>query len=577
MATPLEEWVEEVSRLTKPDNIHWCDGSDEEIEKLRGEMIDTGILEPLNQEQYPGCYLHRSDPSDVARTEGSTFICSEKEEDSGPTNNWMAPSQAKERLSGLYDGAMKGRTMYVVPYLMGPASSPHSGLGVEVTDSPYVVANLRIMTRMGKVASERIGSSDKFVPGLHSVGDLNPENRYIMHFTNERLVWSINSGYGGNALLSKKCYALRIASCQARDEGWLAEHMLILEVEEPGGEKTYVAAAFPSACGKTNFAMMVSPLEELGYKVRTIGDDIAWMHISEDGRLWGINPEAGFFGVTPGTSRETNPNAIDTIQRNSIFTNVAVTPDGIPWWEGKDGDQPDSLTDWLGNQWTGENPAAHPNARFTAPASGCPSMSPEWEGAKGVPISAFIFGGRRATLAPLVYQSFSWNHGVYTGATMASEKTAAATGGIGQLRRDPMAMLPFCGYHMGDYFGHWLKMGTLLKNPPKIFHVNWFRKGPGGEWLWPGFGENIRVLQWILQRVRGEGEASETPIGFVPEQGALNIDGLDIDDSTLRELLNVDREEWKEEVEEHREHLDSIGERLPAELNDEYDALSGRL
>ena len=530
MPTPLEQWVDEVAQLTTPKKIYWCDGSAAEEQRLIEEMLATGALIALNQKAYPGCYVHRSDPSDVARTEHLTYVCTDDSEDAGPTNNWMAPHEAKKRLGALFAGAMKERTMYVVPYIMGPVDSPYSRVGVELTDSPYVVVSMRIMTRMGQAALERLGASDNYVKGLHSLGDLSPERRFIIHFPAERLIWSIGSGYGGNALLGKKCFALRLGSAMARHEGWLAEHMLIVGIEEPSGRLTYIAAAFPSACGKTNLAMLVPPPSQKGYKVWTVGEDIAWMHPGADGRLWAINPEAGFFGVAPGTNSRTNPNVMEAIHRNTIFTNVALTPHGTPYWEGLDGPPPQEALDWQGHPWTPESltKAAHPNARFTTPAPQCPSISAEWENPQGVPISAILFGGRRANLIPLVYQSFHWQHGVFLGATMASETTAAATGAVGVVRRDPMAMLPFCGYNMGEYFTHWLRMGQRLSQPPQIFRVNWFRMDAEGKFLWPGFGENLRVLRWVLGRVHGEIGAVETPIGYVPHLTGIDVTGLDI-------------------------------------------------
>jgi phosphoenolpyruvate carboxykinase (GTP) len=564
--------------MTRPDRVHWCDGSDEEYHKLVEGMVRDGTLIRLNQKSYPGCYLHRSNPSDVARTEHLTFICTSRKEDAGPTNNWMAPKEAKERVGKLFEGSMKGRTLYVVPYIMGPAGSPYSKLGVEVTDSPYVVANMRLMTRMGKVALERLARSDGFVPGLHSLGDLSPDRRFIVHFPEERLIWSVGSGYGGNALLGKKCYALRIASWMGREEGWLAEHTMIVGLEDPSGQVTYIVGAFPSACGKTNLAMLVSPLQHLGYRVWTLGDDIAWLHVGPDGRLRAINPEAGFFGVAPGTSTKTNSNMMAAVGRNTIFTNVAVTPDGEPWWEGKDPAPPNGLVDWKGNRWAGgEDKAAHPNSRFTVPAGQCPSISPHWEDPEGVPISAIIFGGRRARVAPLVYQSYSWQHGVFVGAGMASETTAAATGAVGVTRRDPMAMLPFCGYNMADYFGHWVAMGTRVQRPPGIFHVNWFRKDADGNFLWPGFGENVRVLMWILDRVRGRGKAVETPIGFIPTTDALELDGLKLPAGTMQELLSIDPGAWTKELEDQGQFFEKFGERLPNEMREEHAGLAKRL
>jgi phosphoenolpyruvate carboxykinase (GTP) len=578
MTTPLEHWVNDVAKMTRPQKIIWCDGSESEYEGLIEHMLDDGTLIRLNQEAYPDCYLHRSHPSDVARTEHLTFICSPERDDAGPTNNWMSPEEARDKVGRLFEGSMQSRAMYVVPYIMGPVESPYSKVGVEITDSPYVVASMRIMTRMGQVALERLGGSDDFVPGLHSVGDLSPDRRFILHFPAERLIWSVGSGYGGNALLGKKCLALRIASTMGRDQGWLAEHMLILGLEDPTGEVTYMAAAFPSACGKTNLAMLVSPLEHLGYKVWTVGEDITWMQKGPDGRLWAINPEAGFFGVAPGTSSQTNPNMMAAIRRNSIFTNVAVSPHGEPWWEGMDGPVPQQLTDWRGEPWApGQEKAAHPNSRFTTPASQCPSISSHWEDPQGVPISAIIFGGRRARVAPLVYQSFNWRHGVFVGASMASETTAAATGAVGVVRHDPMAMLPFCGYNMGDYFRHWLQMGQSIPHPPKIFHVNWFRTDAQGKFLWPGFGQNVRVLRWILERVRDGGKAVETPIGWIPTPDGIEREGLDLPTSTLEELLRIDRADWENEIASQRKFFEQFGSRLPREIQEEHEALAQRL
>jgi phosphoenolpyruvate carboxykinase (GTP) len=577
VSTPLESWVEESARLTKPSKIVWCDGSQAEIDRLTDEMLRDGTFVELNQKTYPNCYLHRSNANDVARTEGLTFICTRKKEDAGPTNNWMAPAEAKDKVRPLFDGCMKGRTMYVVPYIMGPAASPYSKIGVEITDSAYVVANMRIMSRMGKVALDRLGSSSDFVPGLHSIADLNPERRFILHFPEEKLIWSIGSGYGGNALLGKKCFALRIASWMAREQGWMAEHMLILGLEDSSGKVTYMAAAFPSACGKTNLAMMVSALESQGYRVWTIGDDIAWMHVAADGTLRAINPEAGFFGVAPGTNAKTNPNVMSALHRNTIFTNVALTGAHEPWWEGMDAEAPGNLIDWHGHSYSGINPAAHPNSRYTVRASQSASISSHWEDPAGVPISAFIFGGRRARVAPLVYESYNWQHGVFVGATMASETTAAATGAVGVTRRDPMAMLPFCGYNMADYFGHWLEMGPKLKKAPKIFHVNWFRRGADGKFLWPGYGENVRVLKWMLDRIEGRAGASESPIGFVPTPNSLTLDGLSISRDTLGELLRVDGADWAAEDQAVGEFFQKFDGRLPAPLRNEHKALSERL
>jgi phosphoenolpyruvate carboxykinase (GTP) len=579
MPTPLEQWVDQVAQHTRPKNTYWCDGSEAEYQRLVKEMLDTGTLMELNQREYPGCYLHRSDPSDVARTEHLTFVCARQQEDAGPNNNWMAPAEAKEKVGALFSGSMKGRTLYVVPYIMGPATSPYSQVGVEITDSPYVAVSMRIMTRMGQVALDRLGSSDNFVRGLHSLGDLSPDRRFILHFPEERLIWSVGSGYGGNALLGKKCHALRLGSAMAREEGWLAEHMLILGIEEPSGRTTYVAAAFPSACGKTNMAMLVPPPSQKGYKVWTVGEDIAWMHPGPDGRLWAINPEAGFFGVAPGTNSHTNPNVMGTIRKNTIFTNVAVTPHMTPYWEGMDGPPPHEALDWQGKPWTPDSvtKAAHPNSRFTTPAYQCPSMSPEWETPNGVPISAMLFGGRRASLVPLVYQSFNWQHGVFLGATMASETTAAATGAVGVVRRDPMAMLPFCGYNMGDYFGHWLRVGQRLAQPPQIFRVNWFRMSPEGKYLWPGFGENLRVLRWVLGRVHGEIGAAETPIGYTPHPTGIDVTGLDVSPAVLKELFAIDRPGWLEAVAGQQEFFKKFGDRLPKEIWHESEALAKRL
>ncbi len=580
MSTPLEKWVEESASLTKPSKIVWCDGTETENERLTDEMLRDKTYTFLNQKTFPRCYLHRSNPNDVARTENLTFICTQRKEDAGPTNNWMAPADAKAKVGPLFDGAMKGRTMYVVPYIMGPATSPYSKVGVEITDSAYVVANMRIMSRMGKVALDRLGSSDDFVPGLHSLADLNPERRFILHFPEEKLIWSVGSGYGGNALLGKKCFALRIASWMAREQGWMAEHMLILGLEDPSGKVTYMAAAFPSACGKTNLAMMVSALENQGYRVWTVGDDIAWMHVGSDGTLRAINPEAGFFGVAPGTNSKTNPNVMAAAHHDTIYTNVAMTSDREPWWEGIDGTNatPDGIIDWKGKPWSPSNgPAAHPNSRYTVPASQSPSLDKHWEDPEGVPISAFIFGGRRAHLAPLVYESHDWQHGVFVGATMASETTAAATGKVGVTRRDPMAMLPFCGYNMADYFGHWLEMGPKLKKPPKIFHVNWFRRDADNKFLWPGYGENVRVLKWMLDRIEGRAGATETPIGCVPTPSSLTLDGLSISRGTLDELLAVNPSDWTDEERSVDQFFAKFGDSLPEPIRKEQKALAERL
>ena len=578
MPTALEQWVDDCAAITRPKAVHWCDGSTAEYDRLVGDMLQSRTLLELNQQEFPGCYLHRSDPNDVARTEHLTFVCTRDKDDAGPNNNWMSPAAAKEKVGPLFAGAMRDRIMYVVPYIMGPVASPYSQVGVEITDSPYVAASMRIMTRMGKVARDRLGGSDYFVKGLHSLGDLSPERRYILHFPEERTIWSVGSGYGGNALLGKKCHALRIASWMAREEGWLAEHMLIVGIEEPSGRTTYIAAAFPSACGKTNLAMLVPPASHKGYKVWTVGDDIAWMNPADD-LLHAINPEAGFFGVAPGTNSTTNPNMMATIGRNSLFTNVALTPRGTPYWEGMDGASPPEALDWQGKPWTPASgtKAAHPNSRFTTPAHQCPSISPEWESPGGVPISAIIFGGRRATLMPLVFEAFNWQHGVFLGATMASETTAAATSAVGVVRQDPMAMLPFCGYNMGDYFGHWLRMGARIATPPRIFRVNWFRQGRDGSYLWPGFGENLRVLRWIVARVHGEADPVKTAIGNLPRPADIDLTGVDVSRATLEDLLAVDRGGWLEAAAAQQQFLEQFGERLPHEMRDEQAALVKRL
>ena len=580
MFEPIERWVNTVAGTTRPDRVVVCDGSDAEHEQLVSEMVSQKVLFPLHASAHPGSYLHRSNPTDVARTEHLTYICSDTAADAGPNNNWMSRADAQERVWPLFNGSMRGRTMYVVPYLMGPLNSPYSKMGVEITDSPYVVANMRIMTHMGKKALDWRDEqgSDEWVPGLHSLGDLSPDRRFIMHFPDTRTIWSVGSGYGGNALLGKKCHALRIASSQARDQGWLAEHMLILGLESPHGDITYIAAAFPSACGKTNLAMLRSPFEDQGWKVHTVGEDIAWLHVGADGRLWAINPEQGYFGVAPGTSSKTNPNAMATVSRNTIFTNVAATDDGRVWWEGMDGPRPAGLTNWRGEAWTdGSGPAAHPNARFTAPASQNPALSPHWQDPQGVPISAILFGGRRARTVPLVAQSFNWEHGVFMGATMASETTAAATGQVGVVRRDPMAMLPFCGYNMGDYWAHWLEVGRAASNPPAIFQVNWFQRDEDGKFLWPGFGENVRVLRWVRDRVRGVGGADETPIGLVPSSGALDTAGLAITTAHLNALTRINREDWLIEAGDQGVFLNSFGDRVPYEIRREHRALQERL
>ena len=576
----LNRWVEEVAGLTRPERIHWCDGSDAENRKLIELMLERGDLVELNQDTHPGCYLHRSDPKDVARVEKLTLVCHAEHEDAGPNNQWLDPAEAHAKIDALFEGCMAGRTMYVVPYCMGPLGSPIARCGVEITDSPYVVANMRIMTRMGQAALERIEREGHFVKGLHSTGELDPERRWIMHFPEELSIKSYGSGYGGNALLGKKCHALRIASHQARSEGWLAEHMLIVGIENPHGEIHYVAAAFPSACGKTNLAMLIPPegYRNAGWKIWTVGDDICWMTPGEDGRLWAINPEAGFFGVAPGTSAKTNPNALAMLGHDTIFTNVAVTADMQPWWEGLPEGRPSE--DWQGREHDPANgPAAHPNSRFTVSASQCPSWSPEAESAQGVPISAIIFGGRRRSLVPLVFEARDWTHGVLVGAAMASETTAAATGQVGVVRRDPMAMKPFCGYNFADYFAHWLSFDRPGARLPRIFHVNWFRKDAEGNFLWPGFGENMRVLEWMLKRVTGQAEGRATPIGIVPAADELNLEGLGLDEAALEALFAIDRADWQAELEAIGEYLDSYGERMPevlkAERRSVAEALAG--
>lgn len=574
----IERWVDEVSRMTKPGKTVWCDGSASEYASLVEMMVKDGTLIELDERSYPNCHLHRSHPSDVARTENLTFICTKTKDVAGPNNNWMDPAEAKGTVGRLFEGSMKGRTMYVIPYLMGPAGSPYSKVGVEVTDSAYVAASMLTMARVGRPALDHLKSSGEFVPGLHSLGDLSPERRFIMHFPEEKLIWSIGSGYGGNALLGKKCFALRIASWMAKEQGWMAEHMLILGLEDPSGHKTYMAAAFPSASGKTNLAMMVSALASEGYKIWTVGDDIAWLHIDHAGQLRAINPEAGFFGVAPGTSVSTNPVAMQTIERNTIFTNVALTADRKPWWEGMGVPPASGMTDWKGNPWDGTGPAAHPNSRFTAPARQCPIIDSEWENPQGVPISAILFGARRSTLVPLVSQALDWEHGVFMGAGMGAETTAAATGAIGVVRRDPMAMLPFCSYNMADYFSHWLEMGRKLRKPPMIFRVNWFRKGPNGKFVWPGFGENIRVLKWVLARVQDKDRtARETPIGFVPEPGAIDIHNLAIGQDQLKSLTEIDRDGWQKEADEMAAFFQQFGDRLPVEISRQYNQLKRQI
>ena len=575
----IDKWVKEIAALTEPDQIVYCDGSAEEGERLTTECVATGELIELNQKKMPGCYLHRSATHDVARTEHLTFISTEQQEDAGPNNNWMSPAEARAKLTPIFKGAMKGRTMYVVPFLMGPPGSRFSIVGVEITDSKYVALNMRIMTRVGSIALEHLDTSGDFTRCLHSLGDLSPDRRFIVHFPEENTVWSVGSGYGGNALLGKKCMALRLASYLGRKEGWLAEHMLILGLKNPKGEMHYITGAFPSACGKTNLAMLVPPASMPGWQAWTVGDDIAWLRPGPDGRLWAINPESGFFGVVPGTSRFTNPNAFDMIQRNTIYTNVALRPDGTPWWEGHDDPAPAEALDWQGRPWTpkSKEKAAHPNSRFTVPAAQCASISPEFENPNGVPIDAMLFGARRQRLIPLVYEARDWQHGTFLASTLSSETTAAATGKVGVLRRDPMAMLPFCGYNMGDYFGHWLEVGKALKHAPKIFRVNWFRTNDQGKFIWPGFGDNLRVLQWVLERCEGRGKAVDTPIGLTPTTDAISRDGLSIADNVMKGLLKVDPAEWVEAVAGQDDFLKSYGRRMPKAMWEEHEALGRRI